>query len=37
MRVPTWGTYLMWGGSIVGAVLLTMELARRGWPFPLTK
>lgn len=32
MTVPTWGTYIMWGGTLVGVVLLTMELQRRGWP-----
>jgi hypothetical protein len=37
MRVPTWGTYLMWASSIVGAVLLTIELGRRGWPPPLSR
>jgi hypothetical protein len=36
MRVPTWGVYVMWLGTLVGAVLLTMELRARGWPMPLT-
>lgn len=37
MRIPAWGTYMMWGASIVGSVLLTMELSRRGWPGPLSR
>lgn len=36
MYVPNWGTYVMWAGTLVGAVLLTLELNRRGWPSPLS-
>ena len=36
MRVPDWGTWMMLAGSVVGSVLLTLELHRRGWPSPLS-
>lgn len=34
MRVPAWGVWVMLAGTVVGVVLLTGELAARGWPPP---